>query len=185
MTESKEVAPEIIAHVEQDEADFLAAWGAEPIEARSEVDSRIDWLMERIAKRRGVIADNNATAAQRAAQIEDWRQGENAKIERSVDWFNYQIRLLLPADGAEFKDQYGKKSRTLPFGTVGFKAHPSTLEVFDEERALAWAEARGLEIKTKRTVSKTTLKKALGDERSGDGFEVITHPDDFFVRIDD
>lgn len=187
MSEQKELGgtPEIVDQIDQDEAEFLEAWGAEPIHARTEVDSRIDWLMERIAKRRALVAENNAIASKRADQIEDWRVGENAKLERSIDWFRYQIRELLPIDGEAFKNQYGKKSRVLPFGTVGFKSHPSTLEVFNEEDALAWAKARGLEIKVKESVTKTTLKKALGDERSGDGFELIEHPDDFFVRIGD
>lgn len=182
---------DIIREVNEAENEFARAFPGndlEPAETpRTEVDTRIDWLMERIAKRRRIIEDNDAVADARILQIEDWRQGENAKVQRQIDWFQSEIRRLLPIDAESFEREYGKKSRVLPFGTIGYKKKPDTIEVFDEERALAWAKERGLEIKTipaRETVAKPVLKKALETWSDPDGFEVIRGLDDFYVKVD-
>ena len=178
--------PEIITEIEEAEREFLEGWNAEPIESVSDVDTRIDWLLERIAKRQKLIARNDAVARSRYEQIRDWHLGENAKIQRAIDWFRYQIREIVPADVASFERCYGKKSRTLPFGTVGFRLSPPRLEIFDMEKAVAWAKARKLEIKTTVSVSKAVLKKALSmTDEEPDGFDIADGADEFYVKVND
>lgn len=175
----------LLDYLEQDEAEFYEQLGHS--QARTEVDSRIDWLLERITKRQTMIAENNVIADARVAQIEDWRQGENDKLDRSIQWFRYQIQTLIPPDANTFAERYGKKSRALPFGVIGYKKHPDKVEVFDADKALAWAKARNLPVNVKETVSKTTLKEALAKENTdeGDGFQLAHGMDEFYVKAND
>ena len=177
--------PDILQEAEEE---FSRAFPGDSLDPLTDTEARLDWLLERIANRQAEIATNNAIADRRKLQIEDWRQGENAKIERSIDWFNSQIRQLVPIEPTEFEQQFGKRSRTLPFGTIGYRKMPDTIEVFNPERALEWAKARGQETKiipASETVSKTVLKAALKQHTDPDGFEVIRGLDEFYVKPDD
>jgi len=176
--------PDIFGLVEEDEREFLATMGPDEAPTLAEVDSRLDWLLERIAKRRKQVAENDAVAKARLLQIEDWRQGENLKLERSIEWFQSQLRQLVPIDAQAFEASYGQRTRRLPFGTFGYKKHPPKVEITDEERALAWAKANGCEIKVKETVSKTALRAELEAGKVGDGFELITSYDEFYIKTE-
>ena len=150
-------------------------------------DVRIDWLLGKLAKRRKQIARNNAVADARKLDIEDWRQGENGKIERSLSWIEYQIRELVPPDGKTFAETYGAKSRSLPTGTIGYRQRPSRIQILDDGRTLAWAKTHGVEttVVTTETVAKAALKKALAIFDDPDGFEIIKGLDEFYVTTDE
>lgn len=182
--------PEILRLAEEDEQEFLASFLSKAhadaaVTDKTDTDIRVDWLLEKLGKRQAQIAQNNAIAEARKLQVEDWRQAENAKIERSISWIEYQIRELLPPDGESFQEAYGQKSRALPFGRVGFRQNPARVEVFDEDRALAWAKLHKLDIKIKESVSKTDLKKAAEHTQDPpDGFEVVPGLEEFYVKAD-
>ena len=181
---STDIIQNLIDQADEIEAEFLAAF-ADPIEDRVDVDSRLDWLLEKRGKQEAEIAKNNAIAERRLLQIEDWRQGENGKIERAMSWTDYQIRELLP-DADEMQNQYGKRSRILPFGTVGYRKTPPKVEIFDEAKALEWARIHKVDIKVRESVSKTDLKKAIQNTQDPpDGFGLIPGSEEFFVRTDD
>lgn len=180
--------PEVLALAEQDQADFLATFpeGAWEGHEQARVDARLDWLLEKLTDRKAQVRLNNEVADARKLAIEDWRQAENAKIESSISYFEFECRQLLPADSKDFEAQYGQKSRRLPFGTIGFRQSPAKVEVFDVEKALAWARLHKLDITIKETVSKTVLKKAIEHtEDPPDGFQLVPGSSDFFVRTDD
>ena len=122
----------------------------------------------------------------RQLQIEDWRQGENAKLEKAIDWFQYEVRQLVPPDARTFEETYGQKSRRLPYGSIGFRRTPAKVEVYDADKALAWAKAHGLETKVTETVSKTELKKATNGEVPPDecGFGIAAGTDEFYVKTE-
>ena len=177
---------DIIGLIEDDEREFVESMGGTLPEKPSEVDSRIDWLLERIGKRQAMIEQNDAVAKERILQMEDWRQGENAKLERAIEWFRYEVKKLLPMDAKSFQQAYGKKSRTLPFGTVGYKKHPAKIEITDADRALLWAKAHNLPVTVKESVSKTVLKEAVENITDNpDGFGVLPGHDEFFVRTNE
>ena len=175
--------PDIIQQIDDDEREFLEGFGESEEATPSDIDVRIDWLLERIAKRRKLVEQNNAVAEARKFQIEAWRVSENDRLERAIGYFEWQIRELQPADADSFEQTYGKRSRSLPFGSFGYRKHPDKVEIYDKDRALGWAKERGLEVKTKETVSKTVLKKALQEAgtRTGDGFEIVPGMDEFYV----
>ena len=125
----------------------------------TETDSdlvRIDWLLERIRKAQAEIAENNEIADRRIAMQEDFRQGENAKIEGFVKWATGQIGVLAPDDGKAMKAEYGKLSRTLANGTFGFRQRPDRIEFDGKEEALVYAQEN--DIKVHRTISFTVQK---------------------------
>ena len=144
---------------------------------------RIDWLLERVAAARAEIAENNAVADARIAMQEDFRQGENARIERKITWLVGEIGTLAPTDGVAMKAEYSKKSRTLAHGTFGFKSHPDSIAIDDAKAALAFAVENSLPVKTVHSVTKTTLKdhaKATGESEGG-GWRLVPGADAFFV----
>ncbi len=151
-------------------------------ETPTDIEVRLDWLLERIVKRQRQIKRNNSVAERRALMIEDWRRGENMKLENAIQWFESEVRALLPPDSKEFEREFGKKSRNLPSGTVGWRRQPDRIEVFSEEKALAWAKAMGLPIKVKETVSKTELKKAMDAGAEPDGVDLIKGLDELYIK---
>ena len=177
-----EQEPTFLDLLEEDEREFAAQLGSPG--TRTDTEVRLDWLMERIARRHRQVALNNAVADARKTMIEDWRQSQNQRLERGIAWLEGSIRQILPHTLEQFEREYGKKSRNLPHGTIGWRRHPDKVEVFNEERALLWAKERGLEIAVKESVSKTTLKKALEAGEEPDGFEIIRGLDEFYVKPD-
>jgi len=174
--------PNFLDLLEEDEREFAGQLGSAG--TRTDTEVRLDWLLEKIAKRHGMVARNNAVADARVSMIEDWRRAENDRLLRGIAWLESNVRELLPQGADEFEREYGKRSRNLPYGTVGWRRHPDKVEVFDEARALAWAKASGLEIATKESVSKTTLKNSLEAGDEPDGFEIIRGLDEFYVKPD-
>ena len=182
------VEPDIIQEIEGDDREFLEsflgkAWADFE---RSDLDVRLDWLMEKLARAQGLVAQNDGVAKERHGHIEDWRQGENAKLGRQISYLEWCIRELMPPDQQTFEKAYGQKSRALPFGVVGYRKSPDTIEVFDEARALEWARLHKLEIKVKESVSKTDLKRAIQHtEDPPDGFQLVPGTSELFIKVDD
>ena len=145
---------------------------------------RIDWLLEKVTGLKAEIAENDAVAKRRMEMQEDFRQGENAKIENAITYWVGQIGQLAPADGDAFKAEYGKKSRTLAHGSFGFKRRSERIEIDDEKAALAFAVKNHLPVRIVNSVTKTSLKdyaQSTG-EMEGDGWRRIEAADEFFVK---
>lgn len=168
--------------LDEDERSFAATLGDGS--TRTDAEVRIDWLLERIAKRNKQIERNKAVADARKAMVDDWLCAENLRLDNGISWLESEIRQLIPHSLAEFEREYGKKSRNLPHGVIGFRRQPDKVNVFDEEKALTWAKLMGLPIKVKESVSKTELKKALDAGAEPDGVEIIKGLDQFYVRSD-
>lgn len=182
------MSDELTPDLEAIRDDFLRSFLDETWEDKQEAqtDARLDWLLEKITEHKEAMRQNDVIAEGRRVQIEDWRQGENAKHERAISWLEYQIREIVPPDVESFERAYKQKSRSLPFGVVGFRKSPSKIEVFDEERTLAWAKLHKLPIKIKESYSKADLKKAIQTTTDPpDGFQVVPGMSEFFVRTDD
>ena len=145
---------------------------------------RIDWLLERVAGLHAQIAENNEIADRRIAMQEDFRQGENGKLDRAITYWVGQIGQLAPPSGEAMKSEYGQKSRELAHGKFGFKARPERIEIDDEKAALAFAVKNHLPVRIVNSVTKTSLKDhaAATGECEGDGWRRIEAADEFFVK---
>ncbi len=148
---------------------------------------RIDWLLEKIQHAEAQIAENNAVADRRIAMQEDFRQGENGKLERAIGWLTGEIGMIAPPDGDAMKEEYGKKSRVLAHGTFGHKmVSGDKVEITDPVQALAYAETNNLEVTTTttRVVSKTVLKDHVKEVGiyGGTGWIFTPKREGFFVK---
>ena len=172
--------------------EFDAEWEAfvKEMEATSpdglaDVESRIDYYFEKMRECAAEIVRNDEVAHRRMDMIADWRAGENAKIERRISHMTAMIGTLVPASVAAMQTEYdGKKSRTLPNGSFGFRAKPNSIEIEDAKAALAFAVTNNLPVKTVHSVSKTSLKdhaKSTG-EFDGPGWRMVPGSDEFFVK---
>ncbi len=148
----------------------------------TDIEVRLDWLLERIVKRQRQIKRNNGVAEKRALMIEDWRRGENMKLESAIGWFESEVRSLLPPDSKEFEREYGKKSRNLPSGTVGWRRQPDRIEIYDENKLLAWAKLLDLPITVKESVSKFEVRKAMDAGAEPDGVDLIKGLDELYIK---
>lgn len=151
----------------------------------TDIESRIDYLLEKIRDTGFEIAGNNTVANRRHLMIEDWQQGENAKLDRRIDWLHSQIRQLVPADAQEMKDVHGKGSRTLPNGEFGYRQNPDKVEITDMHLAVAYADQNHIAVKAVRTVSKNALKAHARETGAldGTGWEVIPGEEAFFLTV--
>lgn len=160
--------PDLLEQIDADEKAFFESIGANMPEGEqlSDVDARIDWLLEQIAERQDQIEHVKAVARRRIDMIRSWQEDETAKVGREIEWLEGQIRLNAPKTVDDLQALYGtrKKSISLPSGTVGFRSSADTVEVEDEEKALAWAETACPDaIKVKRSVLKTPIKALLAE----------------------
>lgn len=148
-----------------------------------DIDSRIDYYLEKIKDGNAEIERNRVTASIRLDTISDWLAGENAKIERRNSYLVGQIGMLAPPSAEDTVAEYGKKSRTLPNGSFGFKQKPGHVEIKDMGSAVRYALEMDLPTKIVETVSKTDLKthaRATG-ATEGEGWEWLPGTSDFFV----
>ena len=144
---------------------------------------RIDWLLEKVTALKAEIAENDAVAKRRMEMQEDFRQGENAKIENAITYWVGQIGQLAPSDGDAFKAEYGKKSRTLAHGTFGYRTRPDRVEIDGMEAVVLFAKGTDIPIKVVHTISKTDLKKHAQKTGllDGPGWHLVPGGDEFFV----
>lgn len=148
---------------------------------------RIDWLLERVATLEFEIAQNNETADRRIEMQEDFRQGENAKLQGAITHWTREIATLAPASGEAFKKEYGgKKSRQLAHGKFGYTQCPDSVVIADDEKALAYATENGLQIKrvVQVSISKNELKAHAKNTgvSEGEGWRLVPGADEFYVK---
>ncbi len=139
--------------------DFLIEMQSTHVSGTRDVDSIIDWHLEKLRANQAEVIRNRLVANQRVETIRDWEAGEFAKLDRQREYIVGQIGQLAPPTSEATVEEYGKKSRTLPNGSFGFRAKPDRIEIEDAEKALAYAKQEDLEITVRESVSKTVLKK--------------------------
>lgn len=149
-------------------------------------ESKIDWLLGKLRKIRAMIEENERVAKCGIRLQEEWLYGENAKLERDATHFRRWIAMLMPPNAEEAKKAYGKLSRSLPNGDVGFKKDKDTIVIDDATKVLAYADANDLEItrKISSSVSVATLKahmEATGAVE-GDGWRQVPGLSHVFVK---
>lgn len=148
---------------------------------------RVDYLLEKLSEEHARLTQLIDFSDRRVQMIREHQATEAGKIERRCSWLESQIRAHTPGDAARFKFLFGKKSVSLPHGTIGFKASGGGIDITDSEKALAFARKHGLEIKTTYSVNKTPLGewvKKSGEEPDPerDGFTVLPTVDLFYVK---
>jgi len=102
----------------------------------------LEWAMSRVADLEAEARENEAalTAAhaaldRRAAQLE-------AQVQRGIAFFRSNILSYMEAHRAELLKGGKRKSRTMLYGTIGWKAPRARLKVLDRDALTAWAETQ-------------------------------------------
>ena len=148
---------------------------------------RCDYLLEKLAEEHGRLGHLCEFSDRRVQMVREHQAIEGGKIEKKVAWLHSQIRAHTPGDGERFKQLYGKKSLSLPHGTIGFRATPPAVEILDMEQAVAWATGAGVEVteKVTRSVPKRAVVewvKENGELPATDAIRWIDSPETFFVK---
>jgi hypothetical protein len=146
-------------------------------DSQATLDLVIDRYFEMIAERDAKIAVNAEIARRKIEMIQKWEQDANGAFERENQWLWNTIR------GLTRSYDYGKKkSRTLPHGEFGNRWQGPTIEIVDMDKAVAFAESKGLEIK--KTVNKTPLLKHLeATKEMPAGCVPVPGEDRFFAKV--
>jgi phage host-nuclease inhibitor protein Gam len=173
--ENETLEREVLAELEIPAVQDLASGPA------TELDVRLDWLLSRLARVQAEIKRNSDVATARVQQIRTWEASANESLDRQCGYLEHLISLI----GINY--DYGKKrSRSLPNGTVGFRKRPPSVEIWDAEKAVAFALQRGIKVEQKTWVGKTELRKHIestGELPEGaiDGVEYVEGGDVFYV----
>lgn len=157
------------------------------VDARgAELHAYADRLLARIGDAEAELDVIRETAALRRADIARWEEETGARYERRRAYLEAELRML--AESEAWAPEPGKKSRSLPHGDVGTRKAPASVEVNDEEAALAWCEKHNVEVKVKKSVLKTPLK-AYAEEHGNalppeSGARYVRGSDRFYYRVE-
>ena len=128
-----------------------------------------DWVLRRIREKEEAaeaIAKPYDTEIRRLEERLEWLKDEKARVtrgfEKERDYFLCRFGESLEQVARKFLACGKKKSVSLPNGTLAFRKRPASVDVLDQEEALAWAQDRGL-VRTKVELDKTAVKKYLAE----------------------
>lgn len=142
----------------------------------ADLDSYLDYLLSEIADAEAEIQRNNETAEKRMQMIRDWRDRENAVIQRQIDFRSIQIEQV-----ARAYDFGRRKSRSLASGSFGFRRAQTKVTVLDKGAALAFSKREGVPFKTEESAYVGKLKEYYDSTgRTPEGCTVEPGGDDRF-----
>lgn len=129
--------------------------GTETVPVPENID-QADWLVRKLARLRRMMADHDALAVRRSAQIAEWHGEVNGRLEREARFFE---EALASYHRALLDDDPKRKSVSLPAGTLKARKHPDTWTV-DAGPFLEWAREHAPElVRVKEEPNKADLKK--------------------------
>ncbi|MFA5135570.1 MAG: host-nuclease inhibitor Gam family protein [Patescibacteria group bacterium] len=152
---------------------------AHPIESKEDVNEVMRLHLEITADMAALSAGFNA----RLDALKEQYQRQLSKLEGAKKTWEYFVKPHLAAYAAA--QISGKKSRYVDtdFGRIGFRKGKESLEVTNEEIALAYCEKHGLPIRVKKELDKKALAahhKATGE--IPDGIEYKEGEDNFYYE---
>lgn len=98
-------------------------------------DSGATWAMRKLAALRQRQAEINTIAEQEYLRIEAWRHQQTDNLTADINYFTG----LLTEYARQEREVHGRKSITLPHGTIKSRSGSKRIEVTDEPAFLAWA----------------------------------------------
>lgn len=123
-------------------------------------DKKADWAMRKLARLRRKQAENKAIAEAEIQRVSEWLETVNKSLESDAAYFEY---ILTPY--ALLQRSEGRKTVTLPHGTIKTTAGRPKIEIEDEEKFLEWAkESETSVIRIKTEIDKKALNALLRDD---------------------
>jgi hypothetical protein len=123
-------------------------------------DQKADWAIRKLAVIRRKQAENKAIYDAEVVRITEWLSTVNSALDRDALYFE---AVLTPY--ALLQRSEGRKTVTLPHGTLKTTAGQPHIEFNDESKFIEWAKTNDpslLRIKT--DVDKTALKALITEE---------------------
>lgn len=142
----------------------------------------LDDIAEKIGSIDADIEQAAAIAERRTSVIRDWFEEQVAGPRRRREWLIAEARRISEAARALIFGK--KKSRSMPHGVVKFTQGKGSIEIYDEKKAIAFAEKHGIPVQTKKVVSKDDLRAyidSVGEVSAIDdaGFRLVPSPENF------
>jgi hypothetical protein len=123
-------------------------------------DSKADWAMRKLAHLRRKQAENQALAEAEIKRVTEWLQTVNRSLDNDAAYFE---AVLTPY--ALLQRSEGRKSVSLPHGTIKTTGGRPKIEIEDEEKFLAWAkESETSVIRIKTEIDKKALNALIRDD---------------------
>lgn len=119
-----------------------------------------DWAMRKLAKVEGEIAAAEALVADRVADLNEWLEGERARLEtQRENWTS----LLGNFHRAQLEDDADRKTIRLPSGTLVARKQPDRVDIPNPAMVLDWAlQGQHDEyVRVKEELDRSAVKQAV------------------------
>lgn len=126
-------------------------------EGATAIALRVDYLLQRIQEEGQHVARVAAFTARRIQMIEEHAERETETHRKRIEWLESRVRLHVPSSGEQMEKHFGKKSMSLPHGTVGYRSCAESIAILDAQKALTFAKQQGLSVTVKESVNKGPL----------------------------
>lgn len=125
-----------------------------------DTDQKADWAIRKLAVIRRKQAENQAIHDAEVIRITDWLAMVNTALDRDALYFE---AVLTPY--ALLQRSEGRKTVTLPHGTLKTTAGQPHIEFNDESKFIEWAKVNDPSLlKIKTDVNKTAIKALITEE---------------------
>lgn len=106
----------------------------------------LEWAMSRIADLEAERDEVQAATLDAVHRVEARGAALVQKVERGVHFFRGQVLRYIEAHRGELLKGGARKSRTLIYGTVGWRSGGGRLKAIDKDALAAWAAAQPVEL---------------------------------------
>lgn len=121
-------------------------------------DEKAAWVMRKLAALKKRQDEIDSVAKQEIAHIENWHLVESGKMVADMNFFSHILTEYARAE----REANGRKSISLPAGTVTSRASSERIDFADVDAFLAWATPNAPSlIQTRREPDKASVKQAL------------------------
>jgi phage host-nuclease inhibitor protein Gam len=145
-----------------------------------------DWALSRLADLEREIAEVEAIAAKRIAEIKGRAQALTEKARKDAEFFRSRVEVFAESRQKELLGTGKKKSRALLHGVLSWRKVGGGLVVADPDRLLAWAQAQPIESGVLRISEAPDLKAIKArHEKDGvipDGMDLSEERDELTIK---
>ena len=123
-------------------------------------DQKADWAIRKLASVRRKQAENKKIYDAEIIRITEWLSSVNHALEKDASYFE---AILTPYALLQRSD--GRKTISLPHGTIKTTAGQPKIEIESEDRFIEWALVNDPDLlKIKTDIDKTAIKALITDE---------------------
>lgn len=173
--------PGEIDYQDENYPDIRTGWQIEDLGA-------LGWALERLGEIQGEIAQIDALRLQAIARIEARAATLAARAKAGGAFLESAVFSYMNRARKELLGGGKKKSRSLPTGTIGWRAKAAQIVMVDEAAAMEWAKSQPVEddiLRVKLEINKKILNdrfKATGEVPPG--FDIAPEEETPYVKAE-